>query len=620
MDIITILIFSLGVIFLFEYLIKDILIKNSISKFYENINKVQFDLINSISYIEEKKEMPYEENIDKVFEYLKLSALKRSKYNNSLFLTVFPEEQNKVVAGKRNNLNIKYNLKGDEYNLFKSKIEELISNKKNNKIVDYIDFNFQGRKYIGIAEVVKKGVKKDFIRENKELIYPILITADRNDDFFFIINKIRNIFLIALFILLGIVSYIKIKNTVIATREIKATSDSITDISNEIKNSGIVRSEIKEMETKFEETSNLDNSFVNLTKTLISVGDIISGIADKDLFKATLKNDNSLLTPHDETMAVMFLDIQGYTTIAEKHKNDIMTIINSIWDNVEDVISIKKAKINKYIGDASLIIFRDTDNKSDKPTSLNAFLSAVELLERVPDICNKLGITFNFRIGLDYGKVTYGKTGTDENFELGVIGDTVNTASRLETLNKQYHTNFLITDTAFNSAGLNCDKDLDLKELINKDIVIKCFRVDKAKPKGKKEAKEFFTVLKKNQKDQYSFIGSDKTFNVENFEYYEKLTKIYLNSIKYWQEYIKTNDKSKKIEAENNWINLVRTIGNFYYKIKFPPLENFIKSLVKIEEYEEFKSNPEIWLNKKTYNINVPSLEWIKSGIKELEK
>jgi len=58
-------------------------------------------------------------------------------------------------------------------------------------------------------------------------------------------------------------------------------------------------------------------------------------------------------------------------------------------------------------------------------------------------------------------------------------------------LNKQYHTNFLITDNAFQSAGLTANQDIDLKGLIKNDLTIKCFRVDKARPKGKKKLKNF---------------------------------------------------------------------------------------------------------------------------------
>jgi hypothetical protein len=272
------------------------------------------------------------------------------------------------------------------------------------------------------------------------------------------------------------------------------------------------------------------------------------------------------------------------------------------------------------MGDACLIIFRDQDNKSKFTASYNAFCAAVELLELVPVICSDLDISFNFRIGLDYGKVTYGKTGTDDNYELGVIGDPVNTASRLEALNKQYHTNFLITETAFNNAGLKRNEEVNLKISGGGNFILKCFMVDKARPKGKKEAKELFTVLKMNGKNKYSFVGSDKAFSPDNLEYYEKLIAAFLESIKYWQKYAETKNAALKTDAINAWIGLVKDMGNFYHKIKFPPVENLIKALVKFEEYDEFNADPENWLKKKSYNTKEPSHEWITLGTNELEK
>jgi hypothetical protein len=236
MDIIVLLSIFAGVIFLFEYVIKDILMRYSINKFYESMKTTQFDISNSMTYIDEKKDMPYEEYVNKVFDYVKLSALKRSKYDNSIFITIFPKEQNKIIVGKRNNINLKYNLKDADYNFFKDKIEELtqIRNQKNiSRKVNHIVFDFQGREYIGIAEYSNSPVKKDFSRENKEIIYPILVNADRNDEFFFLINRVRNIFLFILLTVFGIGGYIKITNTIKATKEIQDISDSMSSITSE---------------------------------------------------------------------------------------------------------------------------------------------------------------------------------------------------------------------------------------------------------------------------------------------------------------------------------------------------------------------------------------------------
>jgi len=57
-------------------------------------------------------------------------------------------------------------------------------------------------------------------------------------------------------------------------------------------------------------------------------------------------------------MAVLFLDVQGFTGIAETHKEKAMAMINRIWAAVEAPVYRNKGKINKYMGDAALVIFR----------------------------------------------------------------------------------------------------------------------------------------------------------------------------------------------------------------------------------------------------------------------
>jgi len=156
--------------------------------------------------------------------------------------------------------------------------------------------------------------------------------------------------------------------------------------------------------TKFKETYSLENSFTNLTKSLVSVGDIISGIADRIIYcnfkkwqqhtKTSWWNDGS-----------PFLDIQGFTTIAEKHKNDIMKIVNRYGWMLKKIIAAKKAKINNIWVMHAWLFSGKKDNKSKNPTALNAFYCAIELLELVPEICKQLDISFNFRIGLTLEKL-----------------------------------------------------------------------------------------------------------------------------------------------------------------------------------------------------------------------
>jgi len=636
MDAVIFLIILVSIYFLFDLVIKKILIRYNIEKFYESMRTTQFDLSNSVSYIEEKKELEYKKFIIDIFDYLKLSTLKRAKYDNSIIAFIFPEEENLLIIGKRNDIDIKFDKKNiEDYEYFKNEIEKSKTNIQSElKIKEYVTFNFKGKKYIGIANYSEIGIRKKLLRDNNELVSPIIVIADRDDEFFYLIYLIRNVFFLILGIVFAIGAVFKLYNTYMITNEIYGIRDNMQSVINDIKSKGMISAKIKKIITKFIETSNLDDSFLGLVKSLEDLGDIISGIADRDLFIATLKNDDSLLKPHDEMMTIMFLDIQGFTTITEKYKNNIINIINSIWTEVEHSTAKYHGKINKLIGDAALIIFREEINGEKVNSSKNAFYASIETLLKVPKICNDLNldVDFNFRIGLDYGKITYGKTGTENNYELGVIGDTVNTAARLEALSKQYHTNLLITENVYDELNIKMNQDYNIKEElnINDDLYINLFNIDKARPKGKKEAKEIITVLLKNE-NNYSFIGSNNVYKNEYFTAYTKLLNNFLNSISYWQKYQKSkiNDEGKhlseetkklRIEAFKAWSSIAKNFAKLYLTSEFPVCDNFIKTILKYEEYEDFKSSTDEWLKKEIYQVKEPSEDWIKLGTMELEK
>ncbi len=631
MDVFVFVAFFFAVGALFEFVIKNILLNYNIDKFYENIRTVQFDISNSMDYLVNKEEMPYEQYVNDILNYTKLSALKRSKYDNSAFLIISDQNENIGIAGKKNNPEIKIIPGQAIYNEIIKKLT-LIKNSNTNKKTDrHIEFGFEGRKYIGAAEYMNEGIRSRLNRESSELFHPLIIIGDREDEFFFIINRIRNIFFLIIAVIFIITASIKFYNTMVITGEIYKIRNRMMNINESIQQNGVVSSSLDPLKTNFIESDNLDSSFVELVKSLNKLGDIISGIADRELYVATLKNDNSVLNPHHENMSIMFLDIQGFTTITEKHKENIISIINRIWTEVETVISKNGGKINKLMGDAALIIFRDVKISGENNSSHSALFSAIELLMEVPDICKKLDIDFNFRVGLDYGDLTYGRTGTENNYELGVIGDVVNTASRLEALCKQYHTNLLITDNLFSNLKYKDKEEINISGKISgiEDMIIKFFIVDKARPKGKKEAKELYTILLKNAKGN-NFIGSDKSFKNSMFNDYNALLNLFHDSIKYWQAYESIKKDADNMETENSillkmdaqkqWSDIAMKFAKFYHESLFPPAEHFIKTLLKFEEFEEFRKRPEMWFNKGKYNVKQPSEEWVRLGFIELDK
>ncbi len=631
MDLVVLIIIFVSVYFLFELVINKILISYSVDRFYESMKTTQFDLNNAVAYIEEKKELPYKKFADEIFSYVKLSTLKRAKYDNSIAAFIFPEKENYLVIGEKKRPELKINVKDVNFNNYTNNIvgdsEAAGEGNKN-----YIEFNIEGRSYIGIAEYSQAGIRSSFDRDNNEMLHPIILIADNKSDFFFILDRVRNIFFILLSLVIGLGAAYKIYNTFVITREIYDIRDRMTEAGKEIREQGLIGSGKEPLKKNFIETTNLDDSFRDLTGSLLDLGNIISGIADRDLFTATLRKDNSLLSPHDEMMTIMFLDIQDFTGITERHKDNIMGIINRIWTEVQKIIGGKKGKINKLIGDAALLIFLDNHKEGKTNSSINAFYAAVELLERVEAVKRELDIEFNFRIGLDYGKVTYGKTGSDMNYELGVIGDPVNTASRLESLSKQYHTNLLLTQNVLVNMNLKPDVLYNLSKEINSasDFIAKLLKVDKARPKGKKEPIEIYTLIKKRN-DDFSLIGQDKYFTLNTFKEFQFLLDNFINSINIWHSYydrkksesdyqLSKETADLKRVAEKRWSDQVRVLAEFFIKTKLPLIEHFISTILKYEEFDQFKKIPAEWLKREQFQVKEPSKDWIENGTLELEK
>ena len=122
------------------------------------------------------------------------------------------------------------------------------------------------------------------------------------------------------------------------------------------------------------------------------------------------------------------------------------------------------------------------------------------------------------------------------------------------------------------------------------------------------------------QKNEYTFIGSENTFQSSSYELFEKLVDTYINSIIYWQDFSKSKDESLKEKAHKYWAELAKDFGKFYLNENFLHAENFLKSLIKFEEYDEYRLKPNEWLEKKDINTKEPSEEWIKLGTNELDK
>jgi class 3 adenylate cyclase len=136
-----------------------------------------------------------------------------------------------------------------------------------------------------------------------------------------------------------------------------------------------------------------------------------------------------------QNLAVLFADIVGFTTIAESiEPEQVIEVLREFHSRTAKTIFERGGSIEGYIGDSVLAIFGFPESGNQDGTK--ALCCAYDLLAATQDWnrarSEKGLLPISLGLGLHYGPVVLGDVGTGEYLQYTVIGDTVNTASRLQ--------------------------------------------------------------------------------------------------------------------------------------------------------------------------------------------
>ena len=173
----------------------------------------------------------------------------------------------------------------------------------------------------------------------------------------------------------------------------------------------------------------------------------------KDVMKNVVENiDEVKVGGKRGDVSILFIDIRGFTTISERLSAlEVSEILNKYFAELMPIINKYQGTMNKFIGDAMLVIFGEPIKIENH--ALNAVLCANEMLVKVKNLQQKWieegKPKIEAGIGIASGEVFVGNIGTEDRLEYTVIGDTVNTASRIENFNKVYKTKFLISENTY---------------------------------------------------------------------------------------------------------------------------------------------------------------------------
>lgn len=167
------------------------------------------------------------------------------------------------------------------------------------------------------------------------------------------------------------------------------------------------------------------------------------------LVETLAARDEPFGPPRQQEAAVLFVDIRGFTKMSESMTpSAVMEMLRAFHGRMEAVIFDHQGTLDKYIGDAILATFGVPDPGAKDAT--NALSCGRELLaslgawneERQKAGAPPLGIG----IGIHFGPIVVGEIGSSRAMEFAVIGDTVNTASRLQAKTREIESDLVVSD------------------------------------------------------------------------------------------------------------------------------------------------------------------------------
>lgn len=152
--------------------------------------------------------------------------------------------------------------------------------------------------------------------------------------------------------------------------------------------------------------------------------------------------------------AVLFSDIRGFSNLSfHLPAEQLVNLLNTYLDAMVKAILAHRGTIDKFIGDAVMAEFGSPVSQGAKADMLNAIRAGLAMRRSLTHLREKLKAAGNpplfHGIGISYGDVIAGNIGSEQRMEYTVIGDTVNVASRIESLTKRLGTDFLITVAAY---------------------------------------------------------------------------------------------------------------------------------------------------------------------------
>ncbi|MEZ0169057.1 CHASE2 domain-containing protein [Microvirga sp. TS319] len=151
-------------------------------------------------------------------------------------------------------------------------------------------------------------------------------------------------------------------------------------------------------------------------------------------------------------LSILFCDVRGFTTLSEKLKDQperLTGLINRLLDPLSEAVLAEGGTIDKYMGDCVMAFWNAPLPSHDHP--LRAVRAAMRMMDAVTTLNAALrqeegehAPQFAVGVGINTGDCVVGNVGSRWRYDYSVLGDTVNLASRLESLSKEYAVSLIL--------------------------------------------------------------------------------------------------------------------------------------------------------------------------------
>lgn len=218
------------------------------------------------------------------------------------------------------------------------------------------------------------------------------------------------------------------------------------------------------------------------------------------------RHEGDLLTGEMREVSLLFTDVRGFTSLSEKlQPEQVVSLLNRYLTPMTALIRASGGTVDKFIGDAIMAFWNAPLDVEEHPQkALRTLLDMHKSLVKLNvSLQQDFGFSLSMGGGIHTGTVHVGNMGSEELLDYTCIGDTVNLASRLESLCSKYGVNVIVSDVT----AARCGDDFLLRKL------------DNIRVKGKQQAVTIYTAV---EPEEFEARSDEFSLYEQAHEHYEQ--------------------------------------------------------------------------------------------------